>query len=100
MSKPAMNATPFKDVTDILIIGKLSVLAVFVLNDETVESKWMYREISTNTIVIEVGITSPSRFYCPNFGRGNCRTSLVGNCCLMYEIRVALRLKTDKLTIS
>lgn len=53
-SRAALNATPFKGVTDILL-GKTN--AIFVKYDDAVKAAWSYGErIDTNTILIEVGI--------------------------------------------
>ena len=67
-SKVALNANPFKGVTDILLLGKMSSMSVLVWNDEADETSWILRKkIGCGAVVIELGIGVPVRVNCPNY---------------------------------
>ena len=72
-SRAALNATPFKGVTDVLLLGKTNALLIFVKDDDAVDATWSYKEgIDMKTILIEVGIGQIARVYCPTACRCLC----------------------------
>ena len=86
-SKVTLNATPFKGVTDVLLVGKMSSISVLVRNDEADETLWILRKkAGCGAVVIEVGIGVPVQVNCPNY-RGKLPKKL-GE--LLYLIGVAL----------
>ena len=88
-----MNATPFKGVTDILLLSKASALLIFVPDeDNAVEATWTYKEgIDTKTIIllIEVGLGQMPRVYCSNYQHalpnklGELLSSMYWSCALL-----------------
>ena len=66
-SKVALNATPFKGVTDILLLGKTNALLIFVKDDDAVNAAWSYKGRDTKTILIEIGVGQIARVCCPNY---------------------------------
>ena len=92
-SKIAVNATPFKGVTDILLLGKTNAMTVLVRDDEIVGSTWNCREkIGCNTLVVEIGLGAPVRVECPNY-QGMLPNKLGELLSSMYLIGAALSLK-------
>ena len=93
-SRAALNATPFKGVTDVLLLGKTNTLLIFVKDDDAVDATWS-EGIDTKTILIEVGMGQIARVYCPNY-QNVLPTKLGELLSSMYLIGVALSLRMPK----
>jgi hypothetical protein len=87
-SKVILNSTPFKGVTDILLLGKKSVMTVLVREDDTAAS-WSCRE---GVDCLEIGLESPVRVQCPNY-QGMLPNKLGELLSSMYLIGVSLSLR-------
>ena len=88
-SKVAVNSTPFKGVTDIVVLGKASIITVLVREDDPV------MEVDSNTIILELGLGAPVRVYCPNY-QGALPRKLGELLSSMYLIGMARALSNGK----